>query len=122
MPLNPNADLRGSGVIRADRQRTAAVGDIIKFPDEGRIVRFGRAGAQDESATVIILPVIRIRCARRRSRAAQPSANSQLRAPPDETPLSGPASIAPIRRRQTQAARGFRRAYFARRLLEPRRF
>ena len=60
MPLNPNADLRGSGVIRADRQRTAAVGDIIKFPDEGRIVRFGRADAQDESATVIILPVIRI--------------------------------------------------------------
>jgi hypothetical protein len=36
------------------------VGDIIKFPDEGRIVRFGRADAQDESATVIILPVIRI--------------------------------------------------------------
>ena len=60
MPLNPNADLRGSGGIRADRQRTAAVGDIIKFPDEGRIVRFGRADAQDESATVIILPVIRI--------------------------------------------------------------
>jgi hypothetical protein len=60
MPLNPNADLRGSGGIRVDRQRTAAVGDIIKFPDEGRIVRFGRADAQDESATVIILPVIRI--------------------------------------------------------------
>ena len=38
----------------------AAVGDIIKFPDEGRIVRFGRADGQDESATVIILPVIRI--------------------------------------------------------------
>jgi hypothetical protein len=36
------------------------VGDVIKFPDEGRIVRFGRADAQDESATVIILPVIRI--------------------------------------------------------------
>ena len=36
------------------------MGDIIKFPDEGRIVRFGRADAQDESATVIILPVIRI--------------------------------------------------------------
>jgi hypothetical protein len=36
------------------------VGDVIKFPDEGRIVRFGRADAVDESATVIILPVIRI--------------------------------------------------------------
>jgi hypothetical protein len=35
------------------------VGTIIKFPDEGRIVRFGRADG-DESATVIILPVIRI--------------------------------------------------------------
>jgi hypothetical protein len=36
------------------------VGTIVKFPDEGRIVRFGRADARDESATVIILPVIRI--------------------------------------------------------------
>ena len=36
------------------------MGTVIKFPDEGRIVRFGRADAQDESATVIILPVIRI--------------------------------------------------------------
>jgi len=35
------------------------VGTVVKFPDEGRIVRFGRAEAQ-ESATVIILPVIRI--------------------------------------------------------------
>ena len=35
------------------------VGTIIKFPDEGRIVRFGR-GDEAESATVIILPVIRI--------------------------------------------------------------
>jgi hypothetical protein len=35
------------------------VGTVIKFPDEGRIVRFGRADT-DESATVIILPVIRI--------------------------------------------------------------
>ena len=35
------------------------MGNIIKFPDEGRIVRFGRDGA-DESATIIILPVIRI--------------------------------------------------------------
>jgi hypothetical protein len=35
------------------------VGSIIKFPDEGRIVRFVRAEA-NESATVIILPVVRI--------------------------------------------------------------
>jgi hypothetical protein len=34
------------------------VGTVIKFPDEGRIMRFGRA--EDESATIIILPVIRI--------------------------------------------------------------
>lgn len=34
------------------------VGTVIKFPDEGRIVRFGRAA--DESATIIILPVVRI--------------------------------------------------------------
>jgi hypothetical protein len=36
------------------------MGTVVKFPDEGRIVRFGRADAADESATVIILPVIRI--------------------------------------------------------------
>jgi hypothetical protein len=36
------------------------MGTIVKFPDEGRIVRFGRADVPDESATVIILPVIRI--------------------------------------------------------------
>ncbi len=35
------------------------VGNVIKFPDDGRIVRFGRADA-DESATIIILPVVRI--------------------------------------------------------------
>jgi hypothetical protein len=34
------------------------VGNVIKFPSEGRIVRFGRDAA--ESATIIILPVIRI--------------------------------------------------------------
>jgi hypothetical protein len=34
------------------------VGNVIKFPDEGRLVRFGRAA--DESATIIILPVVRI--------------------------------------------------------------
>ena len=35
------------------------MGTVIKFPeDEGRIVRFGREAG--ESATIIILPVIRI--------------------------------------------------------------
>ncbi|MGN6747947.1 MAG: hypothetical protein ACTHJS_05065 [Xanthobacteraceae bacterium] len=33
------------------------MGTVIKFPDDGRIVRFREAG---ESATIIILPVIRI--------------------------------------------------------------
>jgi hypothetical protein len=36
------------------------MGTIVKFPDEGRIVRFGRADGAEESATVIILPVVRI--------------------------------------------------------------
>ena len=36
------------------------MGNVIKFPDEGRIVRFGRADVADEPATVIILPVVRI--------------------------------------------------------------
>jgi hypothetical protein len=36
------------------------MGIIVKFPDEGRIVRFGRADGLEESATIIILPVVRI--------------------------------------------------------------
>lgn len=41
-------------------QRVVAnMGIIVKFPEEGRVVR-GRADIADESATVIILPVIRI--------------------------------------------------------------
>ena len=35
------------------------MGNVIKFPNEGRIVRFGRDAAE-ESATIIILPVIRV--------------------------------------------------------------
>jgi len=35
------------------------MGTVVKFPDEGRIVRFGRADVE-QSATVIILPVVRI--------------------------------------------------------------
>jgi hypothetical protein len=49
------------------------VGNVIKFPDDGRIVRFGRADASDESATIIILPVIRIeRIAEPRAESAEP--------------------------------------------------
>jgi hypothetical protein len=53
---------RGKGVRcrQAGTRLAAVMGTIVKFPDEGRIVRFGRADAADESATVIILPVIRI--------------------------------------------------------------
>jgi hypothetical protein len=40
------------------RQRKRVVGTVIKFPDDGRIVRFSRDPG--ESATIIILPVIRI--------------------------------------------------------------
>jgi hypothetical protein len=47
------------------------VGTVIKFPDEGRIVRFGRDA--DESATIIILPVIRVeRYADPRAEEAEP--------------------------------------------------
>ena len=35
------------------------MGNVVKFPDEGRIVRFGRV-TRRKSATIIILPVIRI--------------------------------------------------------------
>ena len=48
------------------------MGNVIKFPDDGRIVRFGREAA-DKSATIIILPVIRIeRYADPRAEAAEP--------------------------------------------------
>jgi len=56
------------------------VGNVIKFPDEGRIVRFGRTDAQDESATVIILPVVRIE---RYPDSAVDSAEPQTRPPAD---------------------------------------
>ncbi|HYA05338.1 MAG TPA: hypothetical protein VEF90_05560 [Xanthobacteraceae bacterium] len=75
MPLNHgDADFRASGqdapVPAAEEKRL--VGTVIKFPDEGRIVRFGRDAA-DESATIIILPVIRIeRYADPRAEEAEP--------------------------------------------------
>jgi hypothetical protein len=42
-----------------DNGWAANMGTIVKFPDEGRIVRFGRMDEAD-SAVVIILPVVRI--------------------------------------------------------------
>jgi hypothetical protein len=52
---------RGSATEQgADNGWAAIMGTIVKFPDEGRIVRFGRVDAAEESATVIILPVVRI--------------------------------------------------------------
>jgi hypothetical protein len=36
------------------------MGNVVKFPDDGRVVRFGRGDGAAESATVIILPVVRI--------------------------------------------------------------
>jgi hypothetical protein len=59
------------------------VGTVVKFPDEGRIVRFGRADARDESATVIILPVIRIE---RYSEFTADNAEPQM---PPPVPTSG---------------------------------
>jgi hypothetical protein len=49
------------------------VGNVIKFPDDGCIVRFGRGDGADDSATIIILPVIRIeRYAEPHAEAAEP--------------------------------------------------
>ncbi len=50
------------------------MGNIIKFPDDGRVVRFTRGDAQN-SAKIIILPVIRIeRFAEPQAEGAGPSA------------------------------------------------
>jgi hypothetical protein len=48
------------------------MGDILKFPDDGRTARFGRGGSAEESATVIILPVIRIERYETRIENAEP--------------------------------------------------
>jgi hypothetical protein len=54
------------------------VDNVIKFPEDGRIVRFGRNGT-DESATIIILPVVRI------ERYADSSAEEPRTTPPAES-------------------------------------
>lgn len=60
MPLNrTRRRIRGCFQFHNGRRRKWLVGNVIKFPDEGRIVRFGRSD-RDESATIIILPVVRI--------------------------------------------------------------
>lgn len=75
MPLNyRDADIRASEAERllAGGRGKRLVGNVIKFPEDGRIVRFGRDAA-DESATIIILPVIRIeRYADARAEEAEP--------------------------------------------------
>jgi len=61
MPLNQGIAALGAAGRSpgAGGRGKRLVGNVIKFPAEGRIVRFGRDAA-DESATIIILPVIRI--------------------------------------------------------------
>jgi hypothetical protein len=52
---------RGGGPLPSGRGcAKPQMGTVVKFPEDGRIVRFGRAEAADGSATVIILPVVRI--------------------------------------------------------------
>jgi len=79
MPLNHDDAATGAGRKLRCRQGRGLrlVGNIIKFPDEGRIVRFGRADADDESATIIILPVIRI------ERYPEPEAEPHTHPPAD---------------------------------------
>jgi len=57
------------------------MGTIVKFPEEGRIVRFGRADVPDESATVIILPVVRVE---RHDDARTDDVEPQTRPPADK--------------------------------------
>ena len=108
MPLNPQCRPARVGGIRAEPAEDGSGGRHHQVSGRGahRAVRpcrcAGRIRDGDHSPRHPHRAVRRY--ARRRSRAAQPSANSQRRAPPDETPLSGPASMARTRRRQTQAA------------------
>ena len=59
------ADARASGRgfhCRQGRERRLAanMGTVVKFPDEGRIVRFVRVDGEEDPAQIIILPVVRI--------------------------------------------------------------
>ncbi len=56
------------------------MGTIVKFPDEGRIVRFGHTDMPEEFATVIILPVVRIE---RHDQARAEDAEPRTRPPAD---------------------------------------
>jgi hypothetical protein len=66
MPLShgeAGACASGQGIRSPRGKRITAghyMGTIVKFPDEGRIVRFGREDVAQDPATVIILPVVRI--------------------------------------------------------------
>jgi hypothetical protein len=80
MPLNRRDAAKrriGGSAVTAVRGQWL-VGNVIKFPDDGRIVRFGRSGT-DESATIIILPVVRI------ERYADSSADEPRTNPPADS-------------------------------------
>jgi hypothetical protein len=77
VPLNhADVDFRLAGQNAPQRRQgiERLVGNVIKFPEEGRIVRFGRDTS--ESATIIILPVIRV------ERYAEPHAEEAEPHPP----------------------------------------
>jgi len=65
MPLilvDADAGASGQGVrcpVGSGRWVAGNMGTIVKFPGEGRIVRFGRTDMPEEPATVIILPAVR---------------------------------------------------------------
>jgi hypothetical protein len=59
-PMRVASDQGVRGPMGGGRGWAAKMGTVVKFPDEGRIVRFGRAEGAEESATVIILPVVRV--------------------------------------------------------------
>jgi hypothetical protein len=54
------ASEQGSAAAEERTNGWVNMGTIVKFPDDGRMARFSRADGAEESATVIILPVVRI--------------------------------------------------------------
>lgn len=68
---------RLTGIHR--RSRKWLVGNVVKFPNDGRIVRFGQAEGA-ELARVIILPVVRIE---RHADATMDEAEPQTHPPAD---------------------------------------